>query len=537
MTGLGASLMEKNHHNEIIECMLDPAFYPHSTICVELRQTHISSVFLTGDFVYKVKKPVDLGFLNFSTLADRRHYCEQEIRLNRRLSREVYLEVLPITSDGTGYAIDGSGDTVEYAVKMRQLDDRNALAQQLKRGDFGRAEMDRLVNVLTNFYDRAATLSEVPAGIRPVEENFEVLQAFVGGYINGDVFEKVRTSTLEFYERRRNLFVRRVAQGKIRDGHGDLRTDHIYLTPDGIQIIDCLEFNESLRSQDIISDLAFLAIDLEENHAKSMADWLIRGYLEHSGDLNAVALLDFYRCYRAMVRCKVSCLRLQQLDPYTLPYKRHIAAAENYLAMAETYAAAFSRPLMWIVCGMPASGKSTIAAALAEVFDFRTLRSDRIRKKLFDRSETSGAHAAFEGGIYTTEATAITYDHMLSAAPQCLKNDQGVVLDATFSDAAWRKAAIRTAELAGATPVFVECQASPEVLSARLRQRDTEPSLSDARLEHLPDFVKHYTPFEGQPYADHRVVNTERPLQACLRAILLGNDQPPATGRNGGNHV
>lgn len=529
--------MEKHHHHEILDAMRRPDFYPHAAAAIELRQTHISTVFLTGPYVYKVKKPVNLGFLDFSTLASRRHYCEQELILNRRLSHGVYLEVLPITLDGNGYTLDGTGQVVEYAVKMRQLSDQDAMVRHLKQGCLDDGQMDRLVRILADFYLKTAIITEMPSGIRPVTENFEALEPFVGVFIDQEPFDKIRTSALNFYEDRQKLFQRRVTQGKIRDGHGDLRTDHIYLTPDGIQIIDCIEFNETLRHQDIISDLAFLAVDLEENHALPMVRRLMGGYVQHSGDLNAVPLLDFYRCYRSMVRCKVSCLRLQQLDPYTLAYKKLIAGAEKYLAMAHAYATAFSRPIMWIICGLPASGKSTIAAEMAEIYGFRLLRSDLIRKEMFDSGLDAGGPAAFERGIYTTQATATTYDHMLSTAAECIEKDNGVVLDATFSGAAWRAAALDTAEHAGAIPVFIECRASRPVLSARLKQRDTEPSLSDARMEHLDDLLKRYEPFTGAAYDHRRIVNTELPLKACLSAILLDNDPPSADGRKGGHHV
>ncbi len=516
--------MEKHHHSEIIKCMQHAGFYPHAVESTELRQTHISSVILTGPFAYKIKKPVDMGFLNFSTLASRRHYCETEISLNRRLSHGVYIEVIPITYDGNTYSLNGSGEIVEYTVKMRQLHDHDAMKHRLRQNSLSDTHIKELTGILTRFYANASCAAQSLVNINPVEENFTVLQTFADRFIDLERFEMVRKSVLNFFRHQNNLFVRRSLEGKIRDGHGDLRTDHIYFTPEGIQIIDCLEFSAPLRYQDIISDLAFLAVDLEDNDGPELARSLIHQYIDNSHDLESLSLYDFYRCYRAMVLCKVNCLRSQQIDPYTLEYKRRIAKADRYLAMAHAYAKAFCRPLMWIVCGLPASGKSTIAAELSAVFDCQVLRSDVIRKTIFAQSTIPPN--AFAVGIYSADATAATYDMLLATASSHLKKKRCVVLDATFSTATWRTAATQIAEHLRAVPIFVECQAPESILVERLKRRESEHSISDARLQHLEEFKRQYEPFKQLEDVNHLTVNSGQPLQECLCNILLDYTMP-----------
>ena len=305
--------MEKNHQAEILETMMQADFYPHPVETIERRETHISTVFLTGPFVYKIKKPVDLGFLDFTSLEKRQHYCLQEIALNRRLSHGVYIDAVPITCHDGTYALNGSGETVEFAVKMHQLAETDSMQQRLKRATLDDGDIESLVRLLVGFFAQTATIDDVdPSGTLAWEENLQRAEPFAGVWIDRRQFEFVRSAARSFYRRHQNLFQRRRRDGKIKDGHGDLRTDHIYFTTTGIQIIDCIEFNDTLRVLDIISDLAFLVMDLEYNHFPETARSLIRWYVKQTDDVGALPLLDFYRCYRAMVRCKVSCFRLRE---------------------------------------------------------------------------------------------------------------------------------------------------------------------------------------------------------------------------------
>jgi len=522
--------MEKNHQAMILEAMTLPGFYPHPVESIERRETHISTVFLTGPFVYKIKKPVDLGFLDFTSLAKRQHYCRQEVALNRRLTHGVYIDAVPITCHDRKYALSGLGPTVEFAVKMHQLAETDSMQDRLKHATLGTRDIEALVNLLAHYYMHAPTDPETePSGGFAWRENLQELEPFAGVWINRQQFEFVRSATRFFYRRHKSLFHRRRNEGKIRDCHGDLRTDHIYFTKNGIQIIDCIEFNHRLRYLDVISDLAFLAMDLEHNHSPETARTLIRLYVEQTDDIGALSLLNFYRCYRAMVRCKVSCFRYRESRNDAL-----LVAVQGYLNLAHGYAAAFSRPILWMMCGLPASGKSTIAGALATVLDISVIRSDVIRKRLF---ADSCAESAFGQGLYSDHATKVTYERMFALAEEDLKKGKSVVIDATFSRVFQRSQALRIAAHWQAMPVFVTCKVAEPILVARLLQREKEPSLSDARLIHLDALKKRFAPMARIGNEIHILVNTENSPAVCLRQILLTDSLWDDISKKGGKHV
>lgn len=519
--------MRAKHQKAILAAMMDPGFYPHRVDTITRRETHISTVFLTGAYVYKVKKPVNLGFLDFTSLARRFHYCRQEVVLNRRLSSDVYLDVLPITCRADRYVLNGTGETVEPVVKMRQLNEADAMLPCMQQARLTEAKIGALVDRLVDFYAHTPCADpQQGTGLPAWEENLRLMDAFVGTIIDKAQFSFVSAASQAFYRRRQHLFQRRMDEGKIRDGHGDLRCDHIYFTPDGIQIIDCIEFSDGLRILDIISDLAFLAMDMESSGFLDLARLLIRGYVTRTDDLSALPLLDFYRCYRAMVRCKVNCFLLREIGLSKARRRSLQAAADAYLALAQAYAATFSRPTLWMVCGLPAAGKSTMAKALADVYMLEVIRSDVVRKALFaEPPDPSGpsADTDFEAGLYSAYATEVTYNEMFGLAQETLKKGQSVIIDATFSRDTQRREALRMAARRQALPVFVECRATDALLAERLCQRESQPSISDARLIHLERFKQRYAPMTGIEAAVHIAVDTTQPLTDCLRQILLGD--------------
>ena len=328
---------------ELIQALLDPKFYPGNPPAVELVQTQISYVFLAGDYVYKVKKPVDMGFLDYSTLEKRLFYCRKEIELNRRLCADTYLGVVPITQENGRYKVEGTGGALEYAVKMRRLPQDRLMDALLLQNKVNSEMAEQVAKIIADFHKKAATSPEITkqggieAVIKNTSENFDQTEKYFGIIIDPVVYERIKRFTECFIKDNRELFLKRMKDGKVRDCHGDLHANHICFTERGICIYDCIEFIDRLRYTDTTADIAFLAMDLDHYHRKDLAETFIRAYVNKSGDEEALRLLDFYKCYRAYVRGKVGCFGYD--DPYiSREQKDKIAAdAANYFRQAESY--------------------------------------------------------------------------------------------------------------------------------------------------------------------------------------------------------
>jgi aminoglycoside phosphotransferase family enzyme len=326
----------------MIDDLLHPKAYPEQTNEVTLTQTHISNVFICDNFVYKIKKSVDFGFLDFSTLEKRKFYCEQEVALNNRFSAGVYLGVFPVTSDNGTYVIDGKGEIVEYAVKMKRLPLENLLKSRFEKGDIESKDIKRVAEAVASFHKSSRQTKEIDSFGKieiikfNTDENFSQTQEFVGKAITKKQFDSIKKWTNEFYKNYKKLFEQRISQGNIRDCHGDLHMEHICLT-EPIIIFDCIEFNERFRYSDTASDIAFLLMDLEYNEGWDLATQLKDAYVEKTGEKEIDHLIRFYKVYRAYVRGKVTCFMLN--DPSIFGEKRAsaIETAKKYFALATRY--------------------------------------------------------------------------------------------------------------------------------------------------------------------------------------------------------
>jgi aminoglycoside phosphotransferase family enzyme/predicted kinase len=512
--------------------MRAPEFYPHPVDAVAFRETHISWVFLTGTFAYKVKKPVDLGFLDFTTLGKREHYCRRELELNRRLTDDIYLDVLPVTGGESGFQLDGSGPTVDYVVKMRQLSASDSLENLLAGNKLHSSDIDRLAETLARFYAKAASGLEIDefgthdSIATNCDENFRQIAETDVDFIDRRRLRIVESAARGFLEHHEKLLEKRIANGRIRDCHGDLRTDHVYFTAKGIQIIDCIEFNNRFRYSDVACDLAFLAMELDFQKHPQTAGRLVSAFVRHSGDRRLHSLLDFYKCYRAMVRVKVNCLRFTQADVGKDEGVKLAGDARRYLALAYRYAVQFSRPTLWVVCGQVATGKSTVACALADSLSISVLRSDVLRKQLFKRSKLKNGVVHFGEGIYSKEATSLTYGRLLLEAQAKIESGRSVVLDATFSRKAQRREALRLAGEAGAFAIFVECHCSKATIRKRLQERTESGPVSDARLQHLEKLEASFEKLDDLAGECRIRVDTERGLSSNLQRILAFTADP-----------
>ena len=332
---------------------------------------------MTGQWVYKLKKPVSFGFLNFEELDARRLFCEREVFLNQRLSRNVYEGVIGITREADGrFSLGGRGVPVEYAVKMKELPDSACLTSLLAAGRVSEEEMEALGRHLAGFYEGSVRSVDIDHFGHPevialnMEENFRQVEPFVGEFLPGEEWDFVRQASRSFFVYRRSLFERRIREGFIRDGHGDLRAEHVYLV-DGIQIIDCIEFNDRFRYGDVVSDLAFLHMDLEHlGHAPS-SEVILAAYAEKAKDPSLYALLDFYAAYRAAVRVKVACLRSTEVESEA-ERKQLRTVASDFAGHAYHYAVQFSRPMLWVFCGLPASESLLLPNPLRTPWTYRS---------------------------------------------------------------------------------------------------------------------------------------------------------------------
>lgn len=475
----------------LITALSDPASYRGTVDAVEVRQTHISVVFLAGQFAYKVKKPVALGFLDFSTLERRRQSCEREVTLNRRLAPTVYRGVVAVTAAGGGLQMGGTGDAVEWAVKMERLPDSAALGERIRRGKAGRVEIEGVARRIAAFHQQAEAGSAIAACGRfdvvagNARENLAQAMAHVGTTVSRGVFERLGHVTESTLAAMRPLIDRRAARGVPRDGHGDLRIDHVYLfpgrqEPSDMVVIDCIEFHERYRWADPVADIAFLVMDLAGHGQPELGQALADAYFSAACDLEGATLLPFYVSYRAAVRAKVR--GIESLDPEIADLVRIAArdrARRHWLQALSVLEEPGRRPFLLLVGGLPGTGKSTLARRLAERSGFTVVRSDEVRKQLAGLANDSPAPAAYGEGLYSPEWSDRTYAECARQAASHLFEGRRVLVDASFGREAHRRVFLELACRWGVPTVLLRCRAEPSVVLARLAARRQDASDAD----------------------------------------------------------
>ena len=505
--------------------MREPGFYPHAPDEVELRETAISLVFLAGERAYKVKKPVRLPFLDYADPQRRRQLCFEEVRLNRRLAPDVYLGVRAIVRDGELMLADGDrDDALEWAVEMRRLPEQCTMAALLDAGRLGRDQVRAVGRRLAAFHADAEAPAEPPgpgAVKRPSDENFQALLD-----LELSPRERRRAVAAErffdaFIAGHRDQIAARAARGCVRDGHGDLRLEHVLLVDDGVIAYDCVEFDADLRRIDVAGDLAFLVMELVSHHADALAGELVDAYRGAGGDPGENALLAFYAAYRAWVRAKLAFLADADATPL-------VDVAERLRWRARL-------PLILVLCGVTASGKTTVAERLADASGLQVLSSDRVRKELAGLDPAARAPAE----RYGAAASRRTYEEIGARAADCLRRDGGAIVDATFRHPDQRRA---FAERLGrhAPVLYAECRAPRRVLldRARARTRDQQ-RVSDATVEMVDRQLAEWRPLDDVPAAAHLALRTDREageiadeLEALLDRRVAAGHTGPDTGRS-----
>ncbi len=499
----------------LINQLLQPKTYDPPVEHCTLIETHISWVILAGPYAYKIKKSVNLGFLDFSTLEKRHFYCQEELRLNKRLAPALYMSVDPITGTFDHPQWGGDGEAIEYAVKMRAFPQEAQLDRLLASGTLHARQIDLLAQHVADFHKQidvadATTPYGNPATVlQPVEENFTQIRQHVQDSGALHLLDELEFWSGATAHALHSFFVQRKSAGFVRECHGDMHLRNIAWIDDAPVLFDCIEFSPSLRWIDVTSDIAFLVMDLQDRKQPELARRFLNQYLEYTGDYAGVGGLRFYQVYRALVRAKIDAIRAHQAG---IHQDEQIEAEKDffeYLNLALTYVRT-SKPQLIITRGMSASGKSTVSQSLLEHLGAIRLRSDVERKRLFGLKPEDDGQAAVGKGIYSPEATQKTYRKLEELATQILDAGYPVIVDAVFLHHEEREQFRKLAKSRQAPFVILQCTADVETLYERILQRRDD--VSDADLKVLEMQHTQWQPLQKHEHINAVTVNTALPI-------------------------
>jgi aminoglycoside phosphotransferase family enzyme/predicted kinase len=486
----------------ILDLLQSPSAYPVQTRNVELIQTHVSWLMLTDTHVFKLKKPVNFGFLDFSTLAQRHFYCQEELRLNRRLCPDIYENVVALRETDSGAAFVGDGEVIDYAVMMKRLPADRMLDRLVESGAVSVEEIQIVALQISNFHANAHTSAHISnfGLLEQIQfnwnENFEQTVQFHNSTLQPMINETIRNYTDYFIDNHRALFKKRVESGFIRDCDGDIHLGNICLINNSVYIFDCIEFNERFRFSDTTADIAFLLMDLDFHRRPDLADAALSAYIKASGDESAAELITFYKVYRAFVRGKVESMQLLDAG---ISGKEHTAAtvrASRYFRLAQGYCLK-SRlsPTLFITCGTMGCGKSTLTDQLSFELGLTVFSSDVVRKQLAGLSPETSVKISFGEGLYAAEMIKATYRQLELLAQHELESGRSVIIDASFGNAADRAefAGLAASHKAEFIILFVQCHQNEQ--KQRLRKRAArKDSISDGRIELLDQQIHNFEP-------------------------------------------
>mgnify|MGYP001045519717 FL=1 len=535
--------MADAHLPPLIQAMLDPAFYPHpAQDPIQLIQTHISYILLTGDYAYKVKKPLDFGFLNFTTLDQRRHFCQEELRMNQRGAPGLYLQVLPIFQTNGHFQFNGSGELVEYALQMRQFPQEQLFSNLFERGELTPALMEELGRVVAMFHAQAETNDYIRSFGRPervreaFDENYAQTQRYIGGPQTARQYRETQAYTDRFFAERQELFQQRIEQDRIRECHGDLHLRNICFWEGKILLFDCIEFNEAFRFVDVMYDVSYAVMDLDARHRPDLGNVYLNTYLEETGDWEGLKILPIYLNRQAYVRAKVTSFLLE--DPTATEETKATAfrTAARYYRLAWEYTLP-KRGQLFLMSGLSGSGKSTVARHLARQQGAIHIRSDAVRKHL------AGIPLRQRGGpaVYTPEMTDKTYRRLVQLGVELAQEGYIVILDAKFDRQALRGMAIAQAQQRGIPLHILHCYAPEPVLRERLQSRSQAPQtgcidgvgqrpadIADATAEMLAEQQAHWEDFSELEQPFLRVLDTSQDWSSQLQQLWVSTQTAPS---------
>jgi len=506
----------------MLKSLLKPEAYPEPTSGVELIQTHVSYIFLTDQFAYKIKKPVDFGFLNFSTIDRRRFYCNEEVRLNRRLCPDIYLGVVELRETTNGVGFTGNGAIIDYAVKMKRLPAESMLDKLIENNGVSAETIRRIARIIADFHRTApATPALAEHGrleriMYNWQENFEQMLPYEKTTLSAADREVIRAWVQEFSKEHAVLFQQRVDDGFIRECDGDIHLENICLDNGSIHIFDCIEFNDRFRCCDTAADIAFLLMDLDFHGRHDLADDVIQEYVSASSDHAVVALIDFYKIYRAFVRGKVESFRLNDsgiaADEQALAARRAI----RYFRLVRGYIERRRTPrTLFITCGLMGSGKSTLAEQLAFELGLELFSSDATRKQLAGIAADQPVRDAYNTGLYTPQTHERIYRELAHKAEQQLSAGRSVIIDACCTKQAQRDIFTALAKRCGCECTIVFLDSSDAEIRGRLQERENRgASVSDGRLELLAQQKAGFEPPADAEGTVIRLANVEIPIPA-----------------------
>lgn len=523
---------------KVIRGLLSPGAYPRPAENVELIQTGISSVLLAGDFAYKLKKPIRTGFLDYSTLGRRQHFCKLEVELNRRLAPEIYIGVSPIVEESGEVKVDAPGETVEYAVKMKRLPQDCMMDALLEKDRVTLSMVDETARIMADFHEKARAGPEVSSYathdslVRMYGSDMDQIRDFLGNTISEDTYLAISDFLGGFLEENRGLFQERISDGRIRDCHGDLHSRNICI-PGPVYVFDCIEFQPAFRCSDVAKEIAFLAMDLDFFDHHLLSERFVEDYVGLSGDDRLYELLDFYKAWLAAIRGKVYSIPSEENDISRAEKKYSILRARKYFEMAHRYAVGPGRPWLVVFMGAMGTGKSRLAGSLASALHFHVLDSDIIRKEMAGLHPEEKQYSGFEKGIYSPEMTDKVYTRIAEVSKELLGSGYSVILDASFSKRRHREGVVEAALQNDACYLFVECRAPVDVLKERLERRVAQGSgASDGRWELLSMQLEKYEPPHEIDPGHLLLLDTDRDSELLTEEVLnrMGAIAGPGTG-------
>lgn len=489
--------IDMQRHNKLIESLKEPNLYKHDIDSFRVRETHISTILLTGPYAYKFKKPVEFDFVDFRQLDDRKYYCEQELKLNQRLCPNLYDTVIPVNGTPENPSLNGNGPTIEYALKMTQFPEDNLLSHLADNDRLDADLVDATIEVLAQFHGRID--DQPPEGMGTSGEISDTTKSNLSEIENTNLppgktkrYERISDWLTTKLSELETVFEERRKTGHVRNCHGDVHLNNIVTFRDEIKIFDCIEFNKAFRWIDVIDELAFLAMDLETRSKTKFAHRAVNDYLDLTGDHSALQLLDFYRTHRALVRCKVNLFQSDENDQ-----DRIDSDADHYLKLAESYTRNRNVVLL-LAHGLSGSGKTTVTQQFIDRHGAIRVRSDVERKRLADVDFKETPDPQRSSDVYSEEMTIRTYEVLETKTKQILQAGFPAIVDATFLKRHFRRQFINLAQDLDVPVGILTFQLPEKVLKERLRKREhEEESVSDADATVLPEQKEVADPLEN----------------------------------------